>query len=63
MGRLIPAGTGGTKYRSANLWIEDPVEQLPEVEEIDEDADSYKEELAALVVSDAAEAVEDTDIE
>ncbi len=63
MGRLIPAGTGVTKYRSANLLIEDPVEQLPEVEEIDEDAVDYKEELAAMAVSVPSEDVEDADIE
>jgi DNA-directed RNA polymerase subunit beta' len=49
MGRLIPAGTGISKYRSAKLLIEDPVEQLPVLEEIDEDAESvYEEEVAAL---------------
>jgi DNA-directed RNA polymerase subunit beta' len=49
MGRLIPAGTGISKYRSAKLLIEDPVEQLPALEEIDEDAESaYEEEVAAL---------------
>jgi DNA-directed RNA polymerase subunit beta' len=49
MGRLIPAGTGVSKYRSAKLLIEDPVEQLPALEEIDEDAESvYEEEVAVL---------------
>jgi DNA-directed RNA polymerase subunit beta' len=49
MGRLIPAGTGISKYRSAKLLIEDPVEQLPALEEIDEDAESvYEEEVAAM---------------
>ena len=46
MGRLIPAGTGVIKYRSANLLIEDPEERLPDVEEIDEDEENYEEELA-----------------
>ncbi len=50
MGRLIPAGTGVNKYRSANLLIDDPEEKLPEVEEIDEDEENYVEELASLVV-------------
>ena len=49
MGRLIPAGTGISKYRSAKLMIEDPEEQLPPPEEIDDDAESvYEEEVAAL---------------
>jgi DNA-directed RNA polymerase subunit beta' len=51
MGRLIPAGTGISKYRSATLLIEDPEEQLPLPEEIDEDAESaYEEEVASLAV-------------
>jgi DNA-directed RNA polymerase subunit beta' len=51
MGRLIPAGTGISKYRSARLLIEDPEEQLPLPEEIDEDAESvYEEEIAALAI-------------
>ncbi len=48
MGRLIPAGTGVIKYRSANLLIEDPEERLPVVEEIDEEAENYGEELARI---------------
>jgi DNA-directed RNA polymerase subunit beta' len=63
MGRLIPAGTGVAKYRSANLLIEDPEEQLPVAEEIDEDAENYEAELAAMVVEVPAEDAEDTDIE
>ncbi|MBW2689720.1 MAG: DNA-directed RNA polymerase subunit beta' [Deltaproteobacteria bacterium] len=68
MGRLIPAGTGVPKYRSAVLLIEEPEEHLPEVEEIDEDAESCKEELAELVVptpddSASAEEGKATDLE
>ena len=63
MGRLIPAGTGVIKYRSANLLIEDPEERLPVVEEIDEDAENYEAELAEMVVEEPAEIVEDADIE
>jgi DNA-directed RNA polymerase subunit beta' len=51
MGRLIPAGTGISKYRSAKLLIEDPEEQLPPPEEIDEEAElAYEEEVATLSV-------------
>jgi DNA-directed RNA polymerase subunit beta' len=63
MGRLIPAGTGVIKYRSANLLIEDPEERLPVVEEIDEDAENYEAELAGMVATAPAEVVEDTDID
>ena len=63
MGRLIPAGTGVIKYRSANLLIEEPEERLPVVEEIDEDAENYEAELAEMVVEAPAEEVEDTDID
>ena len=63
MGRLIPAGTGVTKYRSANLLIEDPEERLPEPEVIDEDAEDFSEELSALMVSDPVAETEDTDSE
>jgi len=63
MGRLIPAGTGVIKYRSANLLIDDPEERLPVVEEIDEDAENYEAELAEMVVETPAEEVEDTDID
>jgi len=56
MGRLIPAGTGISKYRSAKLMIEDPEEQLPLPEEIDEEAESaYEEEVASLSVGMAPE--------
>jgi len=49
MGRLIPAGTGISKYRSAKLLIEDPEEQLPPPEEIDDETESvYEEEVTAL---------------
>jgi DNA-directed RNA polymerase subunit beta' len=63
MGRLIPAGTGVIKYRSANLLIEEPEERLPVVEEIDEDAENYEAELAAMVVEEPAEEAKDTDID
>jgi DNA-directed RNA polymerase subunit beta' len=63
MGRLIPAGTGVIKYRSANLLIEEPEERLPVVEEIDEDAENYEAELAEMVVEAPAEVVEDADID
>ncbi len=63
MGRLIPAGTGVSKYRSVNLLIEDPEEKLPEPEVIDEDADNYDEDFAELLVATPAEEVEDTDSE
>ena len=63
MGRLIPAGTGVIKYRSANLLIDDPEERLPVVEEIDEDAENYEAELAEMVVEEPAETVEDADID
>ncbi len=51
MGRLIPAGTGVSKYRSAQLLIEDPQERLPEVEEIDEDAVGTEEVVAESIVA------------
>ncbi len=63
MGRLIPAGTGVSKYRSANLLIEDPEERLPEPEVIDEDAEDFTDELEALLVSAPAEEAEDIDLE
>ncbi|NIN61518.1 MAG: hypothetical protein GTN55_03870, partial [Gammaproteobacteria bacterium] len=63
MGRLIPAGTGVSKYRSATLLIEEPEEKLPEPEEIDEDADNYDEEMADLVMSVPADESEDADSE
>ncbi|MGK2904960.1 MAG: DNA-directed RNA polymerase subunit beta' [Desulfuromonadales bacterium] len=58
MGRLIPAGTGVSKYRSANLLIEDPEERLPEIEEIDEDEefDDLAEIMATVSVDDSEEA-------
>ncbi|HKI51963.1 MAG TPA: DNA-directed RNA polymerase subunit beta' [Geothermobacteraceae bacterium] len=37
MGRLIPAGTGVSKYRGVQLMIEDPEEVLEEPEVFDED--------------------------
>jgi len=43
MGRLIPAGTGVSKYRGAKLLIEEP-EELPEPSILDEDED-YDDEL------------------
>jgi DNA-directed RNA polymerase subunit beta' len=64
MGRLIPAGTGISKYRSAKLMIEDPEEQLPPPEEIDEDAESaYEEEVASLAVDLSQEFGEESDQE
>ncbi|MBW2475730.1 MAG: DNA-directed RNA polymerase subunit beta' [Deltaproteobacteria bacterium] len=48
MGRLIPAGTGVSKYRSAKLLIEDPEDQLPPIEEIDESDEGFAEEVAAM---------------
>ena len=46
MGRLIPAGTGVSKYRSVQLQIEDPEETLPPIEEIDEEAEELENEPA-----------------
>ena len=63
MGRLIPAGTGVSKYRSAILLIEDPEEHLPEVEEIDEEADADKEAVAETVAAAPVEEGEATDLE
>jgi DNA-directed RNA polymerase subunit beta' len=63
MGRLIPAGTGVAKYRSANLLIEDPEERLPEPEEIDEDAENISEEIAGMVVEAPVEETENTENE
>ncbi len=51
MGRLIPAGTGVSKYRSATLLIEEPEEHLPEVEEIDEEDDGTGGEVAKTVTA------------
>ncbi|OEU47842.1 MAG: hypothetical protein BA871_02235 [Desulfuromonadales bacterium C00003096] len=60
MGRLIPAGTGISKYRSAKLTIEEPEEILepPMVEEIEE-----IEEIEAKegLVEDASGSVEETE--
>jgi DNA-directed RNA polymerase subunit beta' len=55
MGRLIPAGTGVSKYRSAKLLIEDPVEKLPEPEVIDEASEEIGDELAEMLVSEPEE--------
>jgi hypothetical protein len=63
MGRLIPAGTGVSKYRSVNLLIEDPEERLPEVEEIDEEDDSFDEELDELMSATPVAESEDVDLE
>jgi len=63
MGRLIPAGTGVSKYRSATLLIEDPEERLPEPEVIDEDDESYSDEMDSLIVNTSVEEAEDTDID
>ncbi|MDW7644235.1 MAG: DNA-directed RNA polymerase subunit beta' [Desulfuromonadales bacterium] len=47
MGRLIPAGTGISKYRSAKLNIEEP-EEVPEVyeEDIDDDVVEESEDIS-----------------
>ena len=47
MGRLIPAGTGISKYRSAKLNIEEP-EEVPEVyeEDLDEDIAEESEDIS-----------------
>jgi DNA-directed RNA polymerase subunit beta' len=58
MGRLIPAGTGVSKYRSAKLLIEDPEEKLEPIEEIDENSEEYKAEVEAASVAVVAD-VED----
>lgn len=63
MGRLIPAGTGVSKYRSATLLIEEPEEYLPEVEEIDEEADGVSEEVVETGVAAPVEEGEVTDLE
>jgi DNA-directed RNA polymerase subunit beta' len=63
MGRLIPAGTGVSKYRSATLLIEDPEERLPEPEVIDEDADNYDEEFAEMMVSVSVDETEEADLD
>jgi DNA-directed RNA polymerase subunit beta' len=51
MGRLIPAGTGVSKYRGAKLLIEEP-EELPEPS-ILEDEEDYEEEVLVEGVEDA----------
>jgi DNA-directed RNA polymerase subunit beta' len=50
MGRLIPAGTGVSKYRGAKLLIEEP-EELPEPS-ILEDEEDYEEEVLVEGVED-----------
>jgi DNA-directed RNA polymerase subunit beta' len=46
MGRLIPAGTGISKYRSAKLLIEEPEEVLePPMEDIEEDSGELLDEV------------------
>jgi DNA-directed RNA polymerase subunit beta' len=48
MGRLIPAGTGISKYRSAKLLIEEPEEVLePPMEDIEEDYGETLEEAGS----------------
>ncbi|PLX73376.1 MAG: DNA-directed RNA polymerase subunit beta', partial [Desulfuromonas sp.] len=51
MGRLIPAGTGVAKYRSAKLMIEDPEEKLPVVEEIDENDTGLDDDYSELLTT------------
>lgn len=58
MGRLIPAGTGVSKYRSAQLLIEDPEEPVQVPEEIDENDDGYEQEVAEMTA--AVQGVEET---
>jgi DNA-directed RNA polymerase subunit beta' len=55
MGRLIPAGTGISRYRSAQLLIEDPEEVMEEPEVFDENMDDEAtgETATAPVESDA----------
>jgi DNA-directed RNA polymerase subunit beta' len=55
MGRLIPAGTGISKYRSAKLLIEEP-EELPEPPMI---ADDFDDEEIPVELPVAEENVED----
>ena len=45
MGRLIPAGTGIAKYRSAELMIPEPEVKLEEPLEIDESETETTEEI------------------
>jgi DNA-directed RNA polymerase subunit beta' len=46
MGRLIPAGTGISKYRSARLLIEEPEEVLEQpIEEIEDEAEEAFDEV------------------
>jgi DNA-directed RNA polymerase subunit beta' len=48
MGRLIPAGTGISKYRSAKLLIEEPEEVLePPIEDIEEEYGELLEEAGS----------------
>jgi DNA-directed RNA polymerase subunit beta' len=63
MGRLIPAGTGVSKYRTAQLLIEDPEERLPEPEEIDEDAENFSDEFVDMAVPLDIEESEDVDLD
>jgi DNA-directed RNA polymerase subunit beta' len=51
MGRLIPAGTGVSKYRGAKLLIEEP-EELPEPSILDDEED-YEEEVMVEGIEDA----------
>jgi DNA-directed RNA polymerase subunit beta' len=50
MGRLIPAGTGVSKYRGAKLLIEEP-EELPEPSILEDEGD-YEEEVLVEGVED-----------
>jgi len=63
MGRLIPAGTGVSKYRSAQLLIEDPEEKLPPIEEIDEDAEGEEAEVIEAAASPEPEDAESSSAE
>ena len=51
MGRLIPAGTGVSKYRGAKLLIEEP-EELPEPSILEEDEDYEDEAVVEMAEGD-----------
>jgi DNA-directed RNA polymerase subunit beta' len=55
MGRLIPAGTGVSKYRGVQLLIEDPEEVLEEPEEFDENMVDEADDLPLEIHEESAE--------
>jgi DNA-directed RNA polymerase subunit beta' len=55
MGRLIPAGTGVSKYRGVQLLIEDPEEVLEEPEEFDENMVDEADDLPLETHEESAE--------